>query len=259
MADSLSTDLDTGLSLALQGLAPTHPVLDSYLGSWVSSDELGSHLGLASQGQVISTTCLIIQAGENPETWVSIPDGEISSQTVTDLEFSSWVLLDDLACGLTENAFVPIHSILLYQPDESSNVAVYVCLENPESTLSALPLDHPLDSFLYADITGISSDFGLGDVPDATAPPAENLTSDLHLDVPAHVWSETDPLASNDNLAIDANLAIDNASNSPTSTSSSLTLDTDLASGALNSSFDSDVGVASNPSDPNGLGGFLCS
>ena len=236
----------------------THPALDSYLGSWVSSDELADYLGV---GTAIPATCLVVRAGEDPEAWVSIPDGETSSETVANLESSSWVLLDDLACDLTETTFVAIQSIFVYQLDGTSDTAVYVSLTDSESTLSTLPLDRTLDTFLYTDITGVSSDLDLGNGSGGTMPPSENLISDSHLDAPTPVWSETDHLASDDDLWtddlwIDSNLAADSESDLLTSTSSSLDSDTDLAGNPLNSSFD--VDVASNPSDLNSLGVSPC-
>jgi hypothetical protein len=260
LGDSISltgTDLDTGLSSILQALATAYPVLDSYLGSWASSDELVDYLGPGAQSQAFLATCIVVRAGEDPDAWVSIPNGETSSQTVADLESSYWVLLDDLVCGLTENAFVPIQSILVYQPDGTSNAVVYVSLSNTESTLSTLPLDYNLRSFLYADITGVSSDLGFGNDL-AVTPPSENLTSDLHSDTPTpkKVWFETDPLASKNDLAIDSNLAVDSTSDSLAyTTSSSLDLNTDH----LDSSFDVAADLASNPSDLNGLGVTGCS
>lgn len=254
LADSISltgTDLDTGLSSTLQDLATTYPFLDSYLGSWVSSDDLVDYFGVGALGQAIPTTCFVFQAGEDPEAWVSIPDGETSSQTAVDLESSYWVLLDDLVCGMNQNAFVPVQSILMYQSHESSNVAVYVSLTNSESTLSTLPLDHPLDSFLYADITGVSSDPGLGNGLGAATLLSENLSSDPHLDAPTLVWSETDLLTSGDDLAIDANFDVDSTSDPLTSTSLSSDLDTDLTDNSLILSSSVDVDVASNPSDTN--------
>lgn len=209
-------------------------------------------LGVGTLDQVVPVTCLLVQAGENPEAWVTIPDGETSSQTAVDLESSYWVLLDDLACGLTENAFVPVQSILVYRPDESSNAVVYVSFTNTESTLATLPLDYSLHSYLYTEITGVSSDLGLGNDLRTALPPPENLSSDPHLDAPTPVGSETDLLASNDDLATDANLTVDYTSDSLTSTS----LDTGLTGNPTNSF---DVDVASNPSDPNGLKVSACS
>jgi hypothetical protein len=255
LTDSISltgTDLDTGLSSTLQDLATAYPVLDSHLGSWISSDELADYLGLGALGKPIPATCLVVQASENPEAWVSIPDGETTSQTVADLESSSWVLLDDLVCELTENAFVSVQSILVYQPDESSNAAVYVCLTNPESTL---PLDHTLNSFHYTDITGVSSDLGLGNGLGTALLPSENTSSDPHLNAPTHVGSKNDPLTSNDDLAVDSNLAVDSTSDPLTSTP----LDLDTANSSLDSSVSFDVDVASNPSDLDGLGVSECS
>lgn len=253
----MGTDLDTELSSTLRDLETAYPAIDSYLGSWVSSDDLEDYLGMGNLGQVIPATSLVVRAGEDLETWVSFPKGETTSQTASDLESSSWVLLDDLACGLTENAFVPIQSILVYQPDEPSNAAVYVSLTNPDSTLSTLPLDHGLDSFLYTDIPGVSSDLGLGSGSGAALQFSENPSSDLHMDAPAPAGSETDPLASNDDLETDANLTMNSTTDPLTSTSSSLDLDSDLADNSLNSSFD--VDVASNPSDLNGPGVPACS
>ena len=212
--------------------------------------------GVGSLGWAIPATCLVVRAGENPQAWISIPDDKTSTQTVADLESLSWVLLDDLACSLTEDAFVPVQSILLYQPDKSSNVVVYVSFEDPDSTLNTLTLDHTLDYFLYTDITGVS-DLGLGNSSGAALSPSENLSSDPHLDGSTLVGSETDLWASNDDLAINSNLAVDSASDPLTPTSSSLDLDSALAGNALDSPFD--VDVASNLNDLNGLGVSGCS
>lgn len=241
LTDSTSltgTDLDSDLSSTLQYLATAYPTLDSYTGSWTSSEELADDLGLGALDQVISATWLVVRADEDPEAWVSILDGETNSQTEADLQSSTWVRLDDLACALTENTLVSLQSILIHQPGGSSDTSVYVCLTNPESTLSTLPLDHTLDSFLYTEIPGVSSDLDLGDGLRLSNP---------HLDAPA--GSETDPLASNDDLAIDTNLAVDSKTDS--------LLTSTLADDFLDSSLDTDVD--SNLSGLGGLGVPGCS
>jgi hypothetical protein len=250
--------LDTGLSSTLQSLATTNSALDTHLGSWVSSGDLADYLGVGSSSLVIPATDLIIRVGEDPEAWLCIPDGETSSgsQTVANLDSSSWVLLDDLTCGLAENSFVSIQSVLIYQQEGSSDVTVYVSFADPEYTSSTLPLDYTLDSFLYTDITGVSSDPGLGNGLDTATPPSENLSLDSYVDVPTQAGSETDLLAPNGGLSTDANLAADSTSDLSTSTFSSLDLDTDRVDSTLDSSLD--VGVASGPSGLSGLGVSDC-
>lgn len=214
-------------------------VLDSYLGTWASTSDLPDCLGSDTQSSVILASGLTVQAGEDPEAWV-LTEGETSSQTIADLESLSWVLLDDLVCGLTENAFVPTQSILLYQPDGSSNAAVYVSLL--DSTLAGLPLDHTLDSFFYADVVGVSSDLGTGNSFDTAIPPPENLALDPYASTSTQVGSETGLSAPCGDLELDTSVAADGTSNLLTSTSSSLALDTDPADG-----LPVDVGVASVP------------
>lgn len=252
--DSLTgTSFDTELSSVLQGLG-TNSALDSYLGSWVSSNDLASYLGGESLGQIVSAIGLVVQSGEDPEAWVCISD-ETSSQTTTDLESSSWVLLDDLACGLTKDASVPVQSVLLYQPDGSSATVIYVSLVDTQSTLSTLSLDHPLNTFCYADIPGTSSDLGLGYDSDLTTALPGNLSSDSRLDA----YTETDLSAANDNSAFDTNFAANSNSNLLTSTSSSTSLD--LTTNLMETSSDSslDVDVASSPSGLSAPGVSPCS
>ena len=244
--DSLTgTSFDTELSSVLQGLG-ANSALDSYLGSWVSSSDIASYFGTESLGQVISATGLVVQSGEDPEAWVCISDGKTSSQTITDLESSSWVLLDDLACGLTDDASVPVQSVLVHQPDGSSDAVVYVSFADIQSTLSTLSLDHPLNTFCYADIPGTSSDLGLGYNSGLTTTLPENLSSNSHLDA----YTETDPSAANDNSVFDTNFATNSNSDLLTSTSSSTSLDptTNLMKTSSDSSLDVDVA-----SSPNGL------
>lgn len=257
MTDSTSlagTNLDPELSSILQSLGTA---TDSYLGSWVSSDDLASYLHTGTLNQAMPATSLVVQAGEDPDAWVCIPDDETSSQTVAGLESSSWILLDDLLCGLTEDAVVPIKSVLLYQSDGSSGAVAYVCLADSQSTMSTLHLDHPLDSFLYTNIPGVSSDFGPGNNLDTATSFSENLSSDPHLDASTQVGSETDFLTPNDGLPTDTNPAAHSTSNLLTSTSSSLGLATDPVDSSLNSSLD--VDIASGPSDLSGLGVSPCS
>lgn len=255
MTDSLSltgTGLDAALSSILQDLATVNSALDSDLGAWISSGDLAGYLGTDTLNLAIPATCLIVQAGEDPEAWVSIPKEETSSQAVANLESSSWILLGDLASDLTTDALIPIQSILVYKPDESSDPAVYVSLEDCDSTLNTLPLDHTLDSFLYTDIVGVSSDLGLGDGFDAITPPAENPSSDHSLDVPTQLGSETDLLVSYDDLEISGNIAADGASDLLTPTSSHPNSVTNLADNLLNSSVDVDIASrlgSSSPSD----------
>ena len=245
------TNLDTDLSSILQSLGTD---TDSYLGSWVSSDDLASYLG--TPNQAMPATSLVVQAGEDPDAWVCIPD-KTSSQTVAGLESSSWILLDDLLCGLAENYIIPIQSVLYYQPDGSSDAVAYVCLADPQSTMSTLPLDHPLDSFLYTNIPGVSSDLGPGNNLDTAASFSENLSSDPHLDASTQVGSETDFSALNDGLPTNTNIAADSTSDLLTSASSSLGLATKPVDSSPNSSFD--VDFASGPSDLSGLGVSPCS
>ena len=255
VTDSLSlpgTGLDVGLSSVLQDLATVNSALDSDLGAWISSGDLGGYLGTDTLDLAIPATCLVVQAGETPDAWVSIPKEETSSKAIANLESLSWILLDDLVSGLTTDALIPIQSILVYQPDGSSDAAVYVSLEDCDSTLNTLPLDHTLDSFLYTDIVGVSSDLGLGDGFDTITPPAENPSSDHSLDVSTKLESETDLLASYDDLEISGNIAADGASDLLTPTSSHLNSVTDLADNLLNSSVDVDVAShlgSSSPSD----------
>ena len=205
----------------------------------------------------IPATGLVVRAGEDPEAWVltDTPEGVTSSQTAVDLESSSWVLLNDLVCDLTEDAFVPAQSILVYQPDGSSNTAVYVSLADLDSTLGGLPLDHTLDSFLYADIVGVSSGLGLGSGFDAATPPSD-LTSDTYLNTSTQVGSEAELLAPCDDPELDAHTTTDDTSDLLISTTSSLDLSSNLAYDHLDSSVD----IASDPefSGSNGLGGSGC-
>lgn len=206
----------------------------------------------------IPATGLVVRAGEDPEAWVSIPEGEASSQAVADLESSSWILLNDLISGLTADAFIPVQSALAYQSDESSDAVAYVSLEDHDATLGALPLDHTLDCFLYTDIVGVSSDLGLGNGLDADTLPTENLPSDPHLDASTQVGSETDLLVSYDGLETNTNIAVDSTSDLLTSASSSLNLDTDLADDSLSSYVDVDIASRPEPSSPSDFGVSVC-
>lgn len=251
VTDSLSdseVDLDTGLST--KGLTSLDSVLDSNLGTWVSSDELVNYLGTDVLDLAIPATNLVVQAGEDAKAWVSIPKGGTDSQA--DLESSSWILLDDLVPDLTASTTLPIQSVLLTQPHGSSDAVVYVSLEDQDSTLNTLPLDHPLDSFLYSDLVGVTSatsDLGLGDDSDAATPPAESPSLAPHLD--ASVGSETDLLAPKDVLDTDANTVVDGTPDPLTPASSSLGLGTNLVNDLLNTV---DVDVTSYP-EQSGPGG----
>ena len=257
--DSLSltgTELDTELSSTLQGLSLGNSALSSYLGAWVSTDDLVDYRGADALGPFIFATGLVVRAGEDPEAWVltDASEGVAISQTMADLESSSWVLLNDLVCDLTEDAFVPTQSIFVYQPDGSSNTVVYVSLAGLDSTLGGLPLDHTLDSFLYADILGVSSGLGLGTGSgfDAAAPPSD-LTSDSYLNASTQAGSAAELLAPCDDLELDTSITTGTSDLLLTSTTSSLDLSTNLADN-LDSSVD--VDIASNPElyDPNDLG-----
>jgi len=254
------TGLDTGLSSTLQGLSLGNSALSSYLGAWVSTDDLLDYRGADALSPFILATGLVVRAGEDPEAWVltGAPEGVTSSQTMADLESSSWVLLNNLVCDLTEDAFVPTQSIFIYQPDGSSNTAVYVSLADLDSTLTGLPLDRTPDSFLYADILGVSSDLGLGTGSGfgAAAPPSD-LTSDTYLNASTQAGSEAELLAPCDDLEPDTDITTGGTSDLLlTSATSSLDLSTNLADNFL----DSSVGVASDPefSDPTDFGASGC-
>lgn len=239
ITDSLSlagTDLDTELLSTLQGLGTANSALDSHLGVWVFSEDLVDHLGADALSLAVPATGLVVRAGEDPYAWVSIPEGETNSQAAADLGLS-WILLNDLACSLTKDTFVPVQFILVYQPDGSSDAVVYVSLPGLDSTLSALSLDHPLDSFLCTDIMGVPSDLGLGNEVDTA-------TSPSNLFAPTRIGSGIDLLAPHDDLEVHANIAEDGASD-PLTYTSSLGLDTDLADIAPNSLVR--VGIASDP------------
>ena len=169
-----------GLPSTLQDLVTVNSALSSYLGAWVSTDDLVDYLG-TDTSLVIQTTGLAVQAGEDSEAWALISESETNSQTAADLESLSWVLLDDLVCDLTENAFVPVQSILIYRPGGSSGAAVYISLTDLDFTSGDVRFDHTL-AFPYADIVGVSSDPGLCDDLGTATPPSENHPSDPHLD-----------------------------------------------------------------------------
>ena len=217
------------------------------------------YVGAETLNLAIPATGLVVQAGEDPETWVSIPEGKTSSQAATDLESLSWVLLDDLACSLTEDAFVPVQSVLVYQPDGSSNAAVYVSLTDPDSTLGVLSLDHTVASLSYDDIVGVSSELGLGSDLVAAPPPSDDLPSDPSSEVPPYVVSETDLSAAYDGLGLDTNIVTDVTSDLLTSTSSSSHLDTDLVDNLSDSSVAVDVTSDPDFSSPTNLGVTPCS
>jgi hypothetical protein len=218
--------------------------LDS--GTWVSSDDLVNYLGTDVLNLAIPATGLVVQAGEDTEAWVSIPENKPSSQAIADPGTSCWVILSDLVSDLNADASVPLRSILITQPDGSSDAVVYVSLEDNDSTLSALPLDHTLDSFLYTDIVGVSSDLGLGDFPDTT-PPTENPSPVPYLDTSTQVGSEADLPVPEDDFEIYASVVADSTSDLLTSTPSSLNSDTNL----VNDLLDSPVGVgATSQSKP---------
>jgi len=246
ITDSLSlagTDLDTGLLSTLQGLATANSDLDSYLGAWVSSEDLVDHLGADTLYLAVPATGLVVRAGEDPCAWVSIPEGESSSQAIVDLD-SSWSLLNDLVHGLKQDAFIPVQSILVYQPDGSSEAVVYISLTDPDSTLSALPLDYPLDSVPCTDIVGVSSDLGLGNKLNTATSPSENSPLDAYLGASTRVGSGTGLLAPHDDLEVTANIGEDGTSD-PLTYTSSLGLDTDLADIVSNSFVG--VDIASDP------------
>jgi len=212
--------------------------------------------GANSLSSFIPATGLVVRAGEDPEAWVltDTPEGISNSQTMVDLESSSWVLLNDLVCDLTEDTLVSTQSILVYQPDGSSNTAVYVSLAD----LDGLPLDHTLDSFVYADI--ISSDLGLGPGSsfDAGTPPSD-LTSDSYLNVSETLaGSEADLLAPCDDLELDTDITTGGTSDLLTSTTSTFDLSTNLADDLLDSSVDVDVASRPEFSDPSDLGVSGC-
>ena len=261
------TDLDTELSSTLQGLSLGNPALGSYLGAWVSTDDLVDYHGADALGPFIPATGLVVRAGEDPEAWVlTDAPGVTSSQTMVDLESSSWVLLNDLVCDLTEDAFVSTQSILVYQPDGSSNAVVYVSLTDLDSTLSGLRLDRTPDFFLYTDIVEVSSALGLGPGSgfDAATPPSD-LTSDSYLNGSTQAGSEAELLAPCGELGPGTGITTGGTSDllltsttSSLDSTSSLDLSTNLADNSLDSSVD--VDVASNPefSDPSGLGVSGC-
>ena len=230
--------------------------LDS--GTWVSSDDLVNYLGTDALNLAIPATGIVVKAGEDTEAWVSIPENKTSSQAIADLWSSYWIILNDLLCDLNADALVPLQSILVTQPDGSSDAVVYVSLEDHDSTLSALSLDHTLDSFLYTDIVGVSSDLGLGNTLDATVPPAENPSPVPYLDASTQTWSEADLSVSEGDFGIDTSIVADSTSDLLSSTSSSLNLGTDLVNDLLNTPVG--VGVASQPkpSSPGGVSACSC-
>jgi len=240
-------------------LTSVDSVLDSNLGPWVSSDELANYLGTDNLGLAIPATDLVVQVGEGAEAWVSIPEGGTNSQAIADLESSSWIILDDLLCDLTANASLPIQSVLVTQPSGSSDAIVYVSFKDQDSTLSTLSLDQPLDSFLYTDIVGgtsATSDLGLGNNPNAAAPPAKSPPLIPHLDASTQVGSKTDLLTPKADLETDANISVDGTSDLLTSTSSSLGLGTNLSNDLLGPV---DVDIASHPeSSPSGVSVCTC-
>lgn len=253
MTSSLSLEepcLDAGLLSTLNGLALVNSAFNLDSGTWVSSNDLVNHLGTDVLNLAIPATGLVVQAGEDTEAWVSIPENKPTSQAIVDLG-SYWITLDDLVSDLSADALVPLQSILVTQSGGSSDVVVYVCLEDPDSTLSALSLDHSLDSFLYTDIVGISSDLGLGNTLDTTRPPSENPSPVPHLDASTQVGSEAD-LPKGDS-GIDVSIVTDSASDPPPSTSSSLNSGTNLVNDLLDSPVG--VGLASQPkaSSPGGV------
>ena len=262
MTDSFSlteAGLDTELSSTLRGLAAGNSALGSHAGTWVSTNDLAGCLGADASSPFIPTTGLVVRAGEDPEAWVltNTPEGATSSQTVADLESSSWVLLSDLVCDLTEDAFVPTQSVFVYQPDGSSNAAVYVSLT--DSTLGGLSLDHTPDSFLYTDITGGSSDLGLGLSSDLdAAKPPSDLALNPHQNASSQVGSEAEFLAPCDDLELDTGIATGGTSNLLTSTTSSLDSSTSLTDNPLDSSLDVDITSESEFSGSSDLGVSGC-
>lgn len=199
----------------------------------------------------IPATCLVVQTGQDAQAWVSFPEDETSSQDVADLASLSWILLDDLVSDLNENSFVLLQSVLVAQEYGSSDTAVYVSLEDANSALNALSLDHIPDSFLSTDILGVSSDLGLGKESGTVT---ENPSLVPYLDASTQVGSETDLSASNNSPKVDTNIVADSTSDVLTSTSSTLSSGTNLVDD-LNSSVD--VGVASYPEPPS-AGGVSC-
>ena len=252
--DSLTltgTGLDTELSSILQGLGTVNSA--SYSDAWVSIDDLVDYLGPDTLCLAIPATGLAVQAGEDLEAWTRIPEGETNSQPIADLESLSWILLNDLVCGLTENAFIRIQSILVHQQGDSSNPAVYVSLADQDSTLGGLPLDHTPDTFLYSDIAEASSNLGLGNDLDTVTPPPENLPTGPLVNASTQVKSETNLLAPCDDPKLDANIFTDGTSGLLTSTPSSLYLNTDRVNNLLCSSVDVDVASDPGPSSPSDL------
>lgn len=233
-------------------MAPADSTLNLDSCTWVSSDDLVNYLGTGVLNLGVPATDLVVRAGEDAEAWVSIPEIKANSQAVADPE-SCWVMLSDLVSDLSADALVPLQSILVTQPDGSSDAVVYVSLEDHDSTLSTLPLDHALDSFLYTDIMGVSSDLGLGDTLDPTTPPIGNT----HLDDSTQIGSQADPPTPEDDCGNETSIEADSSSDLLTPTSSSLNLDTNLAND-LNSHVD--VGVASQPkpSSPGGVSACDC-
>lgn len=223
------------------------PNLDSC--TWISSNDLANYFGTDVLNLAVLATGLVVQAGEDAEAWVSIPEIKANPQAVADPE-SCWVTLSDLVSDLNADAWVPLQSILVTQPDGSSDAVVYVSLEDHDSTLNALSLDHTLDSFLYTDIAGVSSDLSLGDTLDPTTPPAGNP----HLDVSTQVGSQVDSPVPEDDCGIDASIETDSSSNLLTPTSLSLTLDN--LTNDLNSRVG--VGIASQPEPSSPGGASVC-
>ena len=249
MADSLSLEepcLDTGLLSILNGLTSVNSAFNLDSSTWVSSNDLVNHLGADVLNLAIPATGLVVQAGKDTEAWVSFPENNPTSQAIADLGSSYWITLDDLVSDLNADALVPLQSILVTQSDGSSDAVVYVCLEDPDSTLSALSLDHSLDSFLYTDIVGISSDLGLGNTLDTTSgtrPPTENPSPVPYLDVSTQVGSEAG-LPEGDS-GIDVSIVTDGTSDLLSFTSSSFNSGTNLVNDLLDSPVG--VGLASQP------------
>ena len=259
--DSLAVDLDTGLSSTLNSLTSVDSVLDPALGNLVACDGLANYLGADALNQAIPATDLVVRTGEDAGTWISVPASGTSSQSAEDLAASSWVLLDDLVSDLKADTTVPLESVLVTKPNGSSNTVTYVCLKDSGATLNTLSSDHSLDTFLYTDIMGLSSDLGLGYDLDVSTLPNGGLSS-ADLNTFTQAGSETDLSTSGDGLEADTNIATDGVSGLLESTSSTLGSSIDLVDDLLDPSLDlvdgvlgSSLGITSNPesSGPSGV------
>ena len=225
-----------------------------------------NYLGADALNQAIPATDLVVRTGNDAGTWISIPAGGTSSQSAEGLISSSWVLLDDLVSSLKADTTVPLESVLVTKPNGSSNTVTYVCLKDPGTTLNTLSLDHPLDTFLYTNIMGLSSGLGLGNDLDVSTLSNGGLSS-AGLNTFTQAGSETDLSTSGGGLEADTNIATDSVSGLLASTSSTLDSSINLVDGLLGSNLnlvggllDSslDVGATSNPESPGPSGISAC-